>query len=273
MIILFFDFLKNVLKYFFRKNFRTKNKLRQSLFFKRKSKIIKKLKIDSYCVDIIDINSFLCQFEEIFELETYSFKTNSSNPVIIDCGSNIGISIVYFKEKYPQSIIHSFEPDIDIFTVLKNNIQKNGFDNVILNQKAVWIKDEKKNFYRENNDSGHLSKICIPGKTNIVDCVSLAKYISNFSFIDFLKIDIEGSEYEVIIDLRSQLQKIKNLFIEFHSSTSDEYKLVEILDILCKNNFSFRIESAYRKMKPFNWDDSSSFNFQVNIFAKNNQLA
>lgn len=46
---------------------------------------------------------------EIFAAKNYAFKTTNPTPFIIDCGSNIGVSIVFFKYLYPQAHILSFE--------------------------------------------------------------------------------------------------------------------------------------------------------------------
>jgi hypothetical protein len=66
-------------------------------------------------IDFVDSVSFLHGYQEIFEEECYSFNASSSYPFIIDCGSNIGLSIIYFKRQYPNARIIGFEPDPMIF--------------------------------------------------------------------------------------------------------------------------------------------------------------
>ena len=46
----------------------------------------------------IDSASFLSQYFEIFTKQILSFETKNKQPYIIDCGSNIGVSILYFKK-------------------------------------------------------------------------------------------------------------------------------------------------------------------------------
>jgi FkbM family methyltransferase len=43
-------------------------------------------------------------------------------PVIIDCGGNIGLSVLYFKYLFPNSVITVFEPSPPVFEILKENI-------------------------------------------------------------------------------------------------------------------------------------------------------
>ena len=47
----------------------------------------------------IDSESFINQYLEIFENQCLFFETNNQKPKIIDCGANIGMSILYFNRK------------------------------------------------------------------------------------------------------------------------------------------------------------------------------
>ena len=49
---------------------------------------------------IHDIASFDLCYDELFVQEMYNFLAKRTNPYIIDCGANLGMSIVYFKELY-----------------------------------------------------------------------------------------------------------------------------------------------------------------------------
>ena len=50
-------------------------------------------------------------FNETFVNAQYYFESDNDWPTIIDCGSNIGMSVLFFKRLYPQSKIIAFEPD------------------------------------------------------------------------------------------------------------------------------------------------------------------
>ncbi len=83
--------------------------------------------------------------QEIFIKEIY--KTDlPERPLIIDCGANIGLSIIYFKEKHPNAEIIAFEPDKDNFKLLKKNIESFCLKDVTLKEEAVWIKDTELDF-------------------------------------------------------------------------------------------------------------------------------
>jgi hypothetical protein len=74
-------------------------------------------------------------FREIFEAGTYLFHTDRPRPLILDCGSNIGVSILVFKKLYPNSRIICFEADPMTFKRLKWNVEQNQLRDVSL--KAV----------------------------------------------------------------------------------------------------------------------------------------
>src|SRR5204862_7255452 len=65
----------------------------------------------TYRFRVPDALSFIWQFREIFVDEFYQFPTTSPNPVIFDCGTNIGTSIAYFRQTYPGARIVAFEAD------------------------------------------------------------------------------------------------------------------------------------------------------------------
>lgn len=54
-------------------------------------------------VSFFNYKDFIGLFEEIFIGREYYFETKSAAPRIVDCGSNIGMSVIYFKWIYPEA--------------------------------------------------------------------------------------------------------------------------------------------------------------------------
>src|SRR5690242_15479864 len=79
----------------------------------------------NYTVQITDGPNFYMQYKDEFINRIYQFDAVRQNPLIIDGGSNIGMSILYFKRIYPDARIIGFEPDPDIYQLLNNNLSKN----------------------------------------------------------------------------------------------------------------------------------------------------
>ena len=213
---------------------------------------------------------FLHSYPDIFLQEIYRFTSAQTNPVIIDCGSNIGLSILYFKQIFPNSKIFGFEADINNFNILKQNIETNGCTQVQIFNKAVWINDHGVSF---NNAGTESSRILIDNENkqtaNIVPSIDLNNFLQEFEKIDFLKVDVEGAEYEIFKHIQpQQLAKVDNLFLEYHGKSFETYKLNTIIDIISKHGFSLYIKTAADFLEePFiNKTTDSIYDVQLNLF-------
>ncbi len=76
-----------------------------------------------YEFHIPDAASFLSTYKEIFVDEIYKFSLEKDKKYqIIDCGANIGVSLLYFYKNYPMAQIVGYEADPYIFKYLNSNI-------------------------------------------------------------------------------------------------------------------------------------------------------
>lgn len=217
----------------------------------------------------IEINSafwYLHGLEELFIDETYKFEPTSISPRIIDCGANIGLSVIYFKRLFPESKITAFEPDKDIFTLLQKNLEIFGCNDIDLINKAVWKENRSIKFLASGGVGGRIQEAKEGEAIFELPAVRLKDYLNEE--IDFLKIDIEGSELDVINDCRNELKNVKNIFIEYHSEESREQKLDEILRILKSAGFKYYIKEAWNNQpNPFINKRVNLFDLQLNIFG------
>lgn len=220
-----------------------------------------------YPFHFADALSFIHGGEEIFLKQIYKFNSTNPEPIIIDCGSNIGLSVVYFKTLFPNAIITAFEPDKQLFKILEKNVQN--FNNIKLYNKAIWLNDGIIEFQEEGGFSGRIPKSGDINNIVKVPCTRLKDLIINK--IDFLKIDIEGAEYEVIKDCADVLSFVENLFIEYHSHISEPQKLDEILNLLSKVGFRYHIQEAFTRKQPYvDKEVMLGMDLQLNIFAYRN---
>lgn len=201
---------------------------------------------------------------EIFLDETYRFDTNKTSPLILDCGANIGLSVIYFKRLYPDAKIIAFEADKDITYTLESNLSNFRFKDVEIVSKAVWTENTTLLFKSDGAVGGQIANDAA-GATK-VEATRLKDYLS--SEVDFLKIDIEGVEYEILKDCAEDLSNVKNIFIEYHSFLKNEQKLDEILLILKKAGFKYYIKEAWNNMpNPYIDKRDSHYDLQLNIFG------
>lgn len=213
---------------------------------------------------------FLHSLEEIFVDEVYKFEPSKDKMLILDCGANVGLSVVYLKNQFPNAEIIAFEPDRKVFSQLKSNIENFGFQDVKLVNAATWINEGKLNFAAEGSVGGRISDIQ-EVISNEVDAVRLRDYIAN-NKVFFLKIDIEGAEYDVLKDCKDVLGNVENLFIEFHNRNNEDNTLDEILTWAREAGFTTYIKEAWNNMPfPFTKKDIGGYHLQLNIFCYRNE--
>lgn len=199
--------------------------------------------------------------DEIFIEEVYKCQL-PKEALIIDCGANMGLSVLYFKKICPDAKVIAFEPDEDNFKILEKNIKSRELQGVDLRRQAVWTADTTLNFAAEGSMSSKLET----GGNVQVQAIRLANLLHQK--VDFLKIDIEGAEYEVVKDIAPYLSNVSNLFLEYHGTFSQNRQIVELLDLLTNAGFRFYIkEAAHLHAHPFHSHRStgSGFDIQLNI--------
>lgn len=197
-------------------------------------------------VNYISFNTLFFLYNEIFIGLEYYFKTDKKHPFIIDCGSNMGMSILFYKFIYPESEIIGFEPDIFAYKMLSKNVSENNLSNTIVHQKALTDTDGTIDFFYDPDNTSALHMSIMEereSKSKVqVDCTRLSTYIDKP--VDFLKLDIEGAESLVIKDLdeNEKLKFIHEMVIEYHHHINkEEDNLSEMLAVLEDNNFGYQI--------------------------------
>lgn len=264
--------LKNILRpayhFLINKNYREYCRL-LSKYSKDKRYQSKRVQFLDYQIRVVDSVSFIYQFKEIFLDESYKFNFENGNPIIYDCGANIGLSCLYFKRLFPNCTIKAFEADPKIFEILKENIDSNiHTGNIELFNKAIWIDNNGVEFNQEGADGGTVIIDESNSEKRVkVESVRLKDLLDNEK-PDFLKMDIEGAEVDVLLDCGSSLSYIQMIFVEYHSSVNGQQKLDQLLQLLTRNGFRYFIESFIEFKSPFDlpWK-GLGFDLQLNIYC------
>lgn len=204
--------------------------------------------------DSYELLSFL--FYELFIIEEYYFESFRKDPLIYDCGSNIGFSILYFKWLYPNAVIHAFEPQPVAFEFLQKNVVNNRLENVFLHNIALSNQEGTIEFFLPNGKVSLMASTLnerLDSDKILVKCEPLSNYIKD-SDIDVLKIDVEGAEKEIIDDL-DQTEKMgcfKRIIIEYHHKIgARKSALSEFLNTLEKNKLEYQIQANYHSIPSF----------------------
>lgn len=231
-----------------------------------------KHKINIYGLEfnIPDMASFLSTHEELFVNQIYKLPQMKSGGIIVDVGANIGLSILYFKQNYPQAKIFAYEADKNIFEFLKSNIHGNGFSDVELFNQAVWHRNETLKFFSEGADGGRIQDSSSNNSSFIeVEAIDALDILAPHEKIYFLKIDIEGAERYVLPRIANELDKVENIFVEYHSEANQKQCLREIIDILDNGGFRLYIQPVLVSKNPFTTiNEYDGFDLQLNIFGR-----
>lgn len=158
-------------------------------------------------------------YYEIFMEEAYDLPTSMEVQYILDLGSHIGLSINYFKQKFPFSSIVGFEPDIYNFKLLKKNVRSKS---VKVFNYAISTYNGEAPFSQALR--GINSKVSTDG-TETVQSITLesAIVLSKFEYVDILKIDIEGFEKEILNGSMIWKSKVKRIIMEYHAPEDSHY--------------------------------------------------
>ena len=157
----------------------------------------------------------------IWEPEETKFLEEILQPgmVFVDIGANIGYYTVLASSLVGATgKVFAFEPDPKNFAFLKKNITENHCHNVLVNQKAVGAATGQLLLYRSGKNFGdHRTyepqdhRIREQGTTRMtvaVNAISLDDYFADRSeSIDFIKMDIQGSEYNALVGMRAVLHR------------------------------------------------------------------
>ena len=192
-------------------------------------------------------------FSEIFINECYPVNKDPINEkIIIDVGANIGLFTFYSKIKCPNAKIFSIEPDPKNFKLLLENRRHNNLlQDVIPLDYAITSDSNNNSFYLSDNpgwSSLYNTRGAKGGKMVRVKSLTLSSLLHHYkiSFIDLLKIDVEGAEYDIILnDNFIEQCKIKEIFVEVDKNPRDNrFKFSDLLDYLKINFDSITINES-----------------------------
>jgi FkbM family methyltransferase len=160
-------------------------------------------------------------FTQIFVDKEYGVDIGIVPEIIIDAGANIGLSTIWFKNKYPGARVIAVEPDEDNVAMIKQNTQY--YDSVFIIQAALWNKQTSVSV-SDKRGMGKWSLIAeesedneIKGNQTLTVTIDEIMQQHDLQFIDLLKMDIESAEREVFADnYFNWLPKTKVIIIEMH---------------------------------------------------------
>jgi FkbM family methyltransferase len=143
-------------------------------------------------------------------------------PFIVDGGSNIGLSAIWFLGRYPSARVHCFEPEPHNLRFLERNLGSR--DDVVINAAAISKSAGRMTLHLADNSATHSIKDAPAGGATVdVQVVNLREYLDahHVKRVDVLKLDVEGSEMDVIEGLGDRLSDVDVIVGELHERMVD----------------------------------------------------
>lgn len=176
---------------------------------------------------------------------------------VIDIGGHIGIFSVYAAHLSQTGKVFAFEPFIENYKRLENHKIINQKENLQVYNKGVANIEGTQTLYLspDDNTGGHSLHLKTNSEYKIeIQTVNIIAFCEKekIEIIDFLKLDCEGAEFEIVKSSEAILKKVKKIIMECHpfgENTCDE--MVSIIErnefhvVREKNSDSSGIEMLY----------------------------
>lgn len=193
---------------------------------------------DGLRLRITDGPNAYMQIKDVFVRGIYRFAATRPDPLIIDGGSNMGVSILGFVRDHPAARIIGFEPDPQIRQLLEANLRRNHADgNVTLVTAGLGAADGTATFAADGSAGGRVNHDA--GATRTIKVVRLSSFLSET--VDFLKLNIEGEELPVLSECAQAgvLSNVRRMVVEYHGWAGGSQRLGDLLNLLDREGFRY----------------------------------
>jgi FkbM family methyltransferase len=165
----------------------------------------------------------LCR--EIFLNDAYDSDffepPQSVSRVIIDAGANVGLSAVFYANRFPNARIIAIEPEPSNYEMLKRNVVP--YSNVTPVQAALWKENGPLRLFDTGGGNtafqvGETNQLSATEERGVVQAITLEKLMGRFgiAYIDYLKMDVEGAEKEIFEHAAPWIDRVGTIAVELH---------------------------------------------------------
>jgi FkbM family methyltransferase len=159
--------------------------------------------------------SDLAAFQHVFDGAAYALDLPTEPRLIFDLGANVGYASVYLALRYPGARVVAVEPEASNVALARRNLAS--LPQVDVVEGAVWprparleVEDVGKGYWGMRVRATH--------DADGVRAVTMQELLDRAAtdWVDFVKIDIEGSELELFSEETDWLDAVGALMVELH---------------------------------------------------------
>lgn len=168
----------------------------------------------------------------------YAPLPNFKPKTIIDGGANIGIFSLYAKSYFPEANLICFEPNADNYRLLESNLRQNTIQ-AELHQMGLWSASSTAYFREDSSRTGFVQ--AEPGG------IPIKVILPEITQDTWLKLDVEGAEYEILPALLRHGNFPRMITLEIHEFDSRGSGLLDLLkkhDYLISGNVNPAVTCA-----------------------------
>jgi len=182
-----------------------------------------KMLVDEHFTTLIDGGDYEPQVTAVVK------KVIKQNDIVVDIGANIGYyTLLFSKLVGKEGMVFAFEPAFRNYSLLKKNVELNSLKNVKIEKKAISNVNGKTKLHQSIwEGKKYLGNYWLgqplDKEGEEIEMINLDTYFQNFTKkINFIKIDIEGSELPIFRNVSDEIfQKVDSWLIEYHSQTKE----------------------------------------------------
>lgn len=185
-------------------------------------------------------DEYIIQVEGEFEPDLVRLLTSLIEPTdtALDIGANIGCTSILFGSVAQR--VFSFEPSPSTFAFLQKNLAASGLKNVELINRGLGSSDGsfELTFSPQNRSGGFVSNQVTASEGHRVETITIVngdRFLAEHgvSHVDFIKIDVEGFEREVLTGLSATIARDKpTVVLELNHWTLNAFQRITVPDFL-----------------------------------------
>jgi FkbM family methyltransferase len=189
---------------------------------------------------LLNNSTFLMNAYDDFQTKKLapSYTPTTTPTRILDLGAHKGIVTAYFADKFPDAIIHSYEPNPALRSLLLKNTRR--YKNVVVHNEAIADHTDGIPFYISDRNVSSSIMPLHEITPIIVPSITLREAVQRIGGNVFVKMDIEGAEYDVLKDIPSEVDEIIGEAHPDKAGRSNE----ELKSLLSKHFNSITLENG-----------------------------